>query len=214
MDYIIDALKQNGFKPESRREAGFVQDLKDSGFVYFNKETNMFKLKDETVICETPDEITLSIKPKINYLGLFPNVDNFNTSLNSVRVKHVMLEFLGGAEDAEKRVQELIKGHKLGQQYSLTALGFGKSSTNEGFKLEVPEELEDLMYKGNRVCYMTTGLSKTGKERDTKQLDFVGVRPAKILFRLGISTTFGVFYDMEDYINAGNVKVIDKALLK
>ena len=33
-------------------------------------------------------------------------------------------------------------------------------------------------------------------------------------FRLGISTSFGVFYDLGEFEKAGKTKVIDKALLK
>ena len=214
MDYIIDGLLSKGCKPETRRENEFIQDLKDDGFIYFDKEANLFKMKLDVIKTETPDEITLSIMPKINYLGLFPMVDNFISSLMPVRTKHVMLEFLGNDKEAEMHLEGFLKGLKLGQVFSLTALGYGKNSTNEGYKLEVPEELESVMYRGNRICFMTTGLEKNAKEKDTKSIDFVGVRPAKILFRLGISTSFGVFYSFNEYKEAGKTKVIDKALLK
>lgn len=214
MDYIIDELFGKGFKPETRREANFVDELKNDGFVFFDKQTNLFKMKDGIKKTENTDEIVLSVVPKINYIGLFPNVDNYTSSLLPVRNKHIMIEFLGNIEDASTRVAEILRGFKLGQVFSLTALGYGKNSTNEGYKLEVPEELESLMYKGNRICYMTTGLERNGKERDTKNIDFVGVRPTKTLFRIGISTSFGVFYDMAEFEKAGNTKVIDKALLK
>jgi len=214
MDYIIEKLFNGGFKPETRKENSFIEDLKDDGFLFFDKTQNLFKIKDGVVKSETPDEITLQIKPKINYVGLFPNVDNFIASLNPVRVKHVMIEFLGNKEVSEQDIKNILKGNKLGQTYSLTALGYGKNETNEGYKLEVPEELVPVMYKGNKICYMTTGLSKDGKERDTKNIDFIGVRPAKILFKLGLSTTFGVFYSYEEFNNAGLTKVIDKARLK
>ena len=102
----------------------------------------------------------------------------------------------------------------MGQEFTLTALGYGKSDTNEGYKFEVPEELTPLMYKGNNFCFFTTGLSKGAKDKDTKNLEFIGVRPAKIIFKLGISTTFGVFYDLDEFKLAGNKKVIDKATLK
>ena len=214
MDYVIEQLLNGGFKPETKREASFVDELKNDGFVFYLKDKNMYKMKDGVIKTETTDEITLQIKPKINYLGLFPNVDNFIASLNPVRFKHVMIEYLGNRAVQESDIDFMLKGNKLGQVYSLTALGYGKNQTNEGYKLEVPEELAPVMYKGNKICYMTTGLSKDGKEKDTKNIDFVGVRPAKILFRLGLSTTFGVFYSFEEFNNAGLTKVIDKAMLK
>jgi len=214
MDYVIDELFSKGFKPETRKETNFIEELKDDGFIYFDKQSNLFKMKEGIKRTETTEEITLSVVPKINYLGLFPNVDNFTASLTPVRNKHVMIEFLGNNERAEERLAELTKEVKLGQVFSLTALGYGKNGTNEGYKLEVPEELESLMYKGNRVCYMTTGLEKNGKDKDTKLIDFVGVRPTKTLFRLGISTSFGVFYSVDEFQKAGKVKVIDKAMLK
>ena len=214
MDYIIDELFTKGFRPETRKETSFIDELKDDGFVYFDKQSNLFKMKEGIKKTETTDDITLSVISKINYIGLFPNVDNYTSSLMPVRNKHIMIEFLGNTENAIDKVAVILKGLKLGQVFSLTALGYGKNSTNEGYKLEVPEELEGLMYKGNRVCYMTTGLEKNGKEKDTKLIDFVGVRPTKTLFRLGISTSFGVFYDLGEFEKAGKTKVIDKALLK
>lgn len=214
MDYIIEDLRKNGFRVETRKEQNFIDELKDCGFVYFDKNINGFRMKEEVEKTETPDDITLRVKPKLNYLGLFPTVDNFSTELISPRVRHIMLEFLGGSSDPESVLKSKLKDVKLGQVFSLTALGFGKNENNEGFKLEVPEELETVMYKGNRICFFTTGLSKSGKEKDTKNLDFVGVRPTKVLFRLGISTSFGVYYSMDEYLNAGKVKVIDKATLK
>ena len=214
MDYIIEDLRKNGFRVETRKEQNFIDELKDCGFVYFDKNINGFRMKEEVEKTETPDDITLRVKPKLNYLGLFPTVDNFSTELISPRVRHIMLEFLGNCSDPEAVLNSKLKDVKLGQVFSLTALGFGKNENNEGFKLEVPEELESVMYKGNRICFFTTGLSKSGKEKDTKNLDFVGVRPTKVLFRLGISTSFGVYYSMDEYLNAGKVKVIDKATLK
>jgi len=214
MDYIIDELITKGFKPETRRESSFIEELKEDGFVYFDKVSNLFKMKDGIRKTETTDEIILSVVPKINYIGLFPKVDNFTSSLPSVRNKHVMIEYLGNDESAEERIKKMTKDVKLGQVFSLTALGYGKNETNEGYKLEVPEELLSLMYKGNKICFMTTGLSKEGKDKDTKLIDFIGVRPAKILFRLGIGTSFGVFFSFEDYQSAGKTKIIDKALLK
>ena len=214
MDYVIDDLLAGGFKPETRRESQFIEELKAEGFIYFDKNLNAFKMKENVKKEETTEDITLSVVPKINYLGLFPKVDNFNSTLPAVRVKHIMLEYLGSNSDAEDRVNSLLGDIKLGGVYPLTVLGYGKNQTNEGYKMEVPEELEHLMYKGNRVCYMTTGLEKTGKDKDTKLIDFVGVRPAKILFRIGISTSIGVFYSLEDFHSAGNIKVIDKAMLK
>ena len=214
MDYIIDELFSKGFRPETRKETNFIDELKDEGFVFFDKQTNLFKIKDGIKKTETTDDITLSVIPKINYVGLFPNVDNYTSSLTPVRNKHIMIEFLGSSENSIDRLPQVLKGLKLGQVFSLTALGYGNNGTNEGYKLEVPEELEGIMYKGNRICYMTTGLEKNGKERDTKMIDFVGVRPTKTLFRLGISTSFGVFYDMDEFEKIGKTKVIDKALLK
>ena len=214
MDYILDKLFEQGFRPETRKETNFIDELKDEGYVFYDKQTNLFKIKDGIKRTETTDEITLSVVPKINYIGLFPNVDNYTSSLTPVRNKHIMIEFLGSCENGAERVEQILRGLKLGQVFSLTALGYGKNSTNEGYQLEVPEELEPIMYRGNRVCYMTTGLEKNGKEKDTKSIDFVGVRPTKTLFKLGISTSFGVFYDMNEFRQAGKTKVIDKALLK
>lgn len=214
MDYIIENLTKSGFKPESRREQAFVENLKDNGFVFFDKANNVFKFKEEVEKSETTDEITLSIKPKLNYLGLFPKVDNFSTDLISPRVRHIMLEFLANSNNPMEVLDRKIKGFKLGSEYSLTAVGFGKNENNEGYKFEVPEELVPLMYKGNKFCFFTTGLSKSGKEKDTKNIDFVGVRPVRVLFRLGISTSFGVFYDLDEYKKSGNTLVLDKATLK
>ena len=214
MDYVIDELFANGFKPETKRETSFIDELRDDGFVFYDKENGKFKMRDGIKRTETTDEIILSVVPKINYIGLFPNVDNYTSSLMPVRNKHIMIEFLGNTDNAIEKVGEILEGFKLGQVFSLTALGYGKNDTNEGYKMQVPEELERLMYKGNQICYMTTGLEKNGKERETKNIDFVGVRPTKTLFRLGISTSFGVFYNMEEFENAGKTKVIDKALLK
>ena len=214
MDYIIDELFTKGFRPETRKENNFIEDLKDDGFVFYEKQSGLYKMKEGIKKTETTDDITLSVVPKINYVGLFPNVDNYNSSLLSVRTKHIMIEFLGNTENAVDQIPNILKGLKLGSVFALTALGYGMNSTNEGYKFEVPEELAPLMYKGNRVCYMTTGLNKNAKERDTKLIDFVGVRPTKTLFRLGISTSFGVFYDLNEFERAGKTKVIDKALLK
>ena len=38
MDYIIDELFGKGFKPETRREANFVDELKNDGFVFFEMD--------------------------------------------------------------------------------------------------------------------------------------------------------------------------------
>ena len=214
MDYIIDGLFGAGFKPETKRESNFIEDLRDDGFVYFDKSVGVFRICDNIAKTETPDDITLSVVPKINYLGLFPKVDNFKSDLMPTRVRHITLEFLGNNENAEARLNQLLTGFRLGKDYSLTALGFGKNETHEGYKFEIPEELTKLTYKNSNVCYLTTGMVKGAKEKDTKLISFVGLRPTKMMFRLGISTSFGVFFDLEEFKQSGKQKVIDKALLK
>ena len=216
MDYIIDKLFTTGFSPETKKETSLITNLKDEGFIYFDKSKNQYFARPETVKTETYDEIKLTIKPQINYLGLFVNNDNFTPSLPfNPRDKHILIEYLGKTENAEQSLKNILqKGFTLGKTYSLTTQGYGKNESNEGYKLEVPEELTPLMYKGNKIAYFTIGMSKQGKDRDTKNLDFVGVRPTKLLFTLGIHTTFGVFYSLESFNNAGKTKIIDKALLK
>lgn len=214
MDYVIEKLFKEGFKPETKRETFFIEELKEDGFVYFDKNLNLFKFKEGIEKKETTDEVKLSVIPKINYLGLFPNVDNFTSTLPSVKFKHILVEFLGNNNNPESRLSELLKDLKLGQMFALTALGYGKNETNEGYKLQAPDELLPIMFKNSPICYMTTGITKTGKDKDTKNIDFVGVRPAKIMFKLGISTSFGVFFSMEDFKSVGKTKIIDKAMLK
>lgn len=214
MDYIIEGLFADGFKPETKRETAFVEELRDDGFVFFDKLSGKFKIKSDVIKTETPDDITLKVVPKINYLGLFPKVDNFKSDLLPTRVRHIMLEFLGNCQDAEGWLKENLSGLRLGQEFALTALGYGKTETNEGYKFELPEDLLGLSYRGNKICYLTTGMVKNGKERDTKNIEFLGLRPTKMLFRLGISTTLGVFYCLDEFKDSGSQKVIDKAMLK
>lgn len=215
MDYIFEDLFTKGFKPETRKETYLINELKDKGFIYFKKDTNSYFVKNGVVKTETPDEITLKVIPVINYVGLFVESDNFTPSLDiNVRNKHIMIQFFKDMEEQAKK--DVVKELPLGKRFSIKISGYGKSKDNEGYMVELSddESLQNLFRTPRRTAYFTTGISKTGKERDTANLDFVSVRPATVMFKLGISTTFGVFYSLQDYENSGNMITFDKATLK
>lgn len=215
MDYIFEDIFTKGFKPETRKENYIIDQLKHKGFVYFKKETNSYFAKTGVVKSETPDEITLKVIPVINYVGLFVESDNFTPSLDiNVKNKHIMIQYFKDMTEQEKK--NIVKGLPLGKRFSIKIAGYGKSKDNEGYMVELGDEevLQNLFRRPRRNAFFTTGLSKFGKERDTENLDFVSVRPATLMFKLGISTTFGVFYSLEDYENSGNVITFDKATLK
>lgn len=216
MDYIFeDIFKEKGFKPETRKENNVIDELKDGGFVFYKKEMNAYFAKDGVEKMETPDEITLRIVPKINYLALFIESDNFVPSLEkNIRNKHILVKFYKDETDAE--IKKQLSQVKLGKKYAIKISGFGKSADNEGYMVELPEdeELQKLFFRPRKFAYFTTGLSKKGKEKDTANLDFVGVRPATVMFKLGISTTFGVFYSVEEFETSGKSIKFDKATLK
>lgn len=216
MDYIFeDIFKEKGFKPETRKENNIISELKDEGFVFYKKDANAFFAREGVEKIETPEDITLKVAPKINYLALFIENDNFVPSLEkNIRNKHILVKFYKDETDAE--IKKQLSQIKLGKRYAVKMTGFGKNADNEGYMVELPddEDLQKVFFKPRKFAYFTTGLSKIGKEKDTANLDFVGVRPATVMFKLGISTTFGVFYSTEDFDKSGKSITFDKATLK
>lgn len=216
MDYIFEDIFNNkGFKPETRKENNIIAELKEEGFVYYKKEANAFFAKDGVEKIDTPEEITLKVIPKINYLALFIENDNFVPSLEkNIRNKHILVKFFKDETDVE--IKKQLSQIKMGKRYAVKMNSFGKNENNEGYMVELPddEDLQKLFFKPRKFAYFTTGLSKNGKEKDTANLDFIGVRPATVMFKLGISTTFGVFYSLEEFETSGKSITFDKATLK
>ena len=204
---VIDLLFSSGFKPETRRENEFIENLE--GFVYYDKNSGLYKVKRGVSKEENYDEIVLSIKPVVNFLGLFSENNNYSPSLPRVIDKpSVMLKFLGGEGFDEK----ILNNHSLGEVFNVTIEAYGKSDLVEGFKASLPSEIQELACAKNKsVGYFATATSRGGKAGDIRFVSFSGVRPTMAKMRLGVDTTFGVVYDLEELRNAKKVLVIDKA---
>ena len=106
----------------------------------------------------------------------------------------------------------MLLGHSLGEVVNVTIDGYACDGSVEGFKASLPSEIGDLMMGKNKsVGYIATATNKGRKEGNLRFLNFSGVRPTMAKLKLGVSTTFGVFYNLGDLNNANKTMVIDKA---
>lgn len=209
--YCIDKLFGDGFVPESKREKELIQNLKDEGFVRFNKDANNFRVADRVSKLEDADFVTLKKEPMVFSVSLVCKADNFVPSLAvECKPKAIFLEYLG-----DKSLTDAISvAGKLpiGKEYSLTVLGYGKNENNEGYKVLL-EDGAEVFARNAKFPYgfMSISVSKTGKTKDTKNLEFIGVRPAKLRFKLGLTTSIGTVYDLAEIENGIKTIKIDKA---
>lgn len=205
--FIFDKLFSDGFMPESRRENELMDKISD--FVYKDRESGLFKAKKGAEKHETYDDITLTIKPVVNFLGLFSENNNYSPVLDrKIKTPSVMLRFLGGEAIGE----DMLMGHKLGKTINVTIDGYANDGTVEGFRAVMPSEIENLMLgKNKKLGYLATATNKGGKEGNLRFANFSGVRPTMAKLKLGVSTTFGVFYNLDELEKASKTMVIDKA---
>lgn len=197
---LLYKLKNAGAEPENRKEKEFIDELKRNGLVYFDRQTNLFKLHKEAIIEDGIDEVSVSMSPKLISLVLFVQNDNFVPSLEiKPRELSIQLNYLGNMEVIDWA--KILKDKKLGGEYCVAVLGYGKDKNNEGFSVDLPPEVKDIYY-GKALPTITIGLSKSGKESQTKNLEFKPIRRTSIKTILGVKTTQGAFTDMAKLNNA------------
>lgn len=210
---ILNKLKSYGYKPENSKEEEFIYSLKQNGFVYFDRESSLFKLQNDTIIDDGVDEVVLTLDAKVQSLALFAMNNNFNPTLERVvREPNVQLNYLGlmGTVDWSKVLEE----HKLGELVDCVVVGYGKSADNEAYQVELPKSIKSLQYCRNKraddPCF-TVSLSRKGKERDSALLEFRPVRRTLTKMRLGVKTSQGVYFSLDEIANAKKVMRINKA---
>lgn len=205
--FIFEKLFNEGFIPESKREKEFMESLRD--FVYFDKTLGVYKIKKGVTMEENYDEFKLVSFPVLNFVGLFSEDNNYSPSLERVIKKPaIMVKFLGGEGDFCKALQ----GYKLGKVFNLMVEAFGKNASVEGFRVKLSEEAKELFDVKNKVsAEFATATSKSGKAGDVRRLEFSGIRPTMAKFKLGVDTTFGVIFDLEELKSLKKERVIDKA---
>ena len=206
---LLNKLASVGAKPENRKESEFVAELRNNGLVYFDREENVYKLYKEAVIDDGVDEVKVSMAPKIISLALFVLNDNFVPSLD-VKPKDLSLQlnYLGSVP--EINWNRVLKDQKLGNEFCVAVTGYGIDKDNEGYSVELPYELKEL-YCGKSVPTLTIGLSRFGKEGQTKNLTFKPIRRTSIKTVLGVKTTQGKFTNMAELQKAKVQCVFNKA---
>ena len=205
---VIEDLLGKGFVPEDGKEENFIDNLKERGFVFFDKAQNKFKMKEGVNFSENYDEIILEKLPVVKSVGLYSENNNFSPRLEvKIKLPNVFLKVCS----TEAEIRRFLGKHSLGELVDATAIGYGSTSNNEAFLVEVDHELcEDLGLKYTKMI-MTTAISRGGNARDSKNLDFGGVRPTKLKMKIGAQTSFGVVFSYADLLNMGEKYVIDKA---
>lgn len=205
---IIDDLYGDGFMPEGNREQNFLDNLKARGFVFFDKSIGKFKMKDGVIKTENYDEIVLEMKPIFKSVGLYSLNNNFAPVLAVKILKpNVFVKLASG-----NSINSLGLGTlKLGVMVDATAVGYAENGKNEAFLIEVDPEIREKLGIKYPKSVMTTSLARGANAKDSKNLDFKGVRPTKIKLTLGAQTTMGDVFTEEDFNALGEKIVLDKA---
>lgn len=97
------------------------------------------------------------------YWGIFFNPSPIKTSLsgfNDIKSPHVTFEYGDLAPD------ELV-----GKKTSVKVVGYGHDDKNEGYLVEIPEDLKPY-YKGAENSHITIAVAEGGKPVDTAKLNF------------------------------------------
>lgn len=100
---------------------------------------------------------------------------------NKIEDTHVTFAFNPSEED---RLPKNLRNQKI----NVTVVGIGNDGNNHGYKVELPEEVKDLLYKNPAVPHITLSLAPGAKAKDTKNLDFKAIKPFTVIGSLDYRT--------------------------
>ena len=107
------------------------------------------------------------------YWGLFLT-ENLDGCLTAIANQHVTFGFKS----------EMPQGLDTFKTYNVQVVGYACDGINEGYKVEIPAELEEF-YTGNTIKHITIGVANDGKPVDTASLSFNEIEPFCIQAKFG-----------------------------
>lgn len=155
LDAIADSLEAKGFKKEAY-EIDKIADVLD--------------------------------KPNILYYGLFfdqTEAQKLFDQKNSGELlerkipdPHVTFAF-------KPKPEQIPPAELIGKTFPVRVIGIGKDANNQGYLVEIPQELEQY-YHSPAPKHITLSISKTGKAVDTKNLNFKNLQaPFSVVGKFG-----------------------------
>lgn len=130
---------------------------------------------------------------KVIYAGVFIPASEVN-KLESASSEKLAKDIKNPHITLEFGSQATIPDDLMGKEVVIRVVGEGSTGDNQGFEVEVPEELKDL-YKGASVPHITFSISEQGKAVNTKDVPFKEIEPFEIVGRVGYYTDKGVVFN-------------------
>lgn len=116
---------------------------------------------------------------KVIYFGVFfkqEDLPRVGTLENVICNPHITFEFR----------PERVPSDLLGQEISVTVVGYGNDGQNEGLAVKIPDEAA-AHYKNDAQPHVTLSIATGAKAVNTKNLEFADIAPVTV------TGTFGVF---------------------
>ena len=107
------------------------------------------------------------------YWGLFL-INSIDSCLTAIANQHVTFGFK----------TEMPQDLDTSKIYNIQVVGYACDGINEGYKVEIPAELEKF-YTGNAIKHITVGVANGGKPVNTANLSFEKIESFTVQAKLG-----------------------------
>ena len=123
---------------------------------------------------------------KMIYTGAFVSTSLIGERFVGTLSKTIANQHVTFAFKPSSDVQDVINRH-LGEDVRITAIGYGNDGENEGLKVKVESESEELnrLIEAIDIPHITISVGENGKPVNTKTLDFKPIKPFQIKGTLG-----------------------------